>query len=516
MSNINSLSLAEKHKILSLYEEREALLTLRDRRSLPKDFASFCRAAWHIIEPGKDLQWGWHMSVVCAHLQAIADGEIRRLIINIPPRSTKSIIVSTLFNAWVWTSAPSKQFLTVSHEEGLAIRDAQKSRMLIRSDWYQARWRVALSGDQNEKKFYQTADNGHRNAVGINAGVTGKGGDIIIVDDPHSYKGAASAAERQTTLDAYDMAVSTRLNSPSDGAIVIVMQRLDSNDLTGHLLKGGEKWDTVIIPMRYDGERYRSPLGDEHNDPRTKDGELLMPDRFPEEIISDLELRMGEGAAGQLQQRPVPKGGHILKEKWWKIWDKPLPVCEHVFLSWDTAFTEDEKKKSAHSAMLGLGVFWDETFNKGKGAYALILLCAWNGAVDYTDLRENVKELNKRYSPDRNLIEKKASGISIIQELRRAGIRVYPYNPDRDKTARAYSIQPLMQAGLLYRPKKKWAEAVAAYVSDGEKGAPPSADYADCLSQALIYLQRGLWVQVDPDEDEEFIILPSVERRFYG
>jgi phage terminase large subunit-like protein len=516
-TSLSSLPIARKREILQLYEERERLLILRDKGALPANFAAFCKAAWHVIEPGKGLVWNWHMDIVCAHMQAVAEGKIRRLIVNVPPRSAKSNLISVLFNAWAWASNPSKQFLTVSHEEGLAIRDAQRTRLLVRSDWYQARWggSFSLAGDQNEKKFFQTSANGHRNAVGINAGVTGKGGDIILVDDPHSFKGATSTAERQTTLDAYDMAISTRLNSPSDGAIVVIMQRLNGADLTGHLLKGTEHWDVVILPMRYEGKRYSSPLGSGFDDPRAKDGELLMPERFPEETVEALELRLGDGAAGQLQQRPVSRGGGVLKEKWWKVWDRPLPHCEHVFLSWDTAFTADEKKKAAHSAMLGFGLFWDESFNKGKGAYALILLCSWNGMVDYVDLRAKALEVNKIYSPDRHLIEKKASGISILQELRRAGIRTYPYNPDRDKTARAESVQPLMQAGLLYRPDKKWAEKIVAYVSEGEKGAPPAADYTDCLTQALIYLQKGLWVRVDPDEDD-FIISPTIERRLYG
>ena len=203
------------------------------------------------------------------------------------------------------------------------------------------------------------------------------------------------------------------------------------------------------------------------------------------------------------QQKPVVDGGNILKKKWWKLWpeDKKLPKCEHVFMSWDTAYSEKDYKSNSYSAMVQFGVFWHEQDQR----YCLLMLGAWYERVDYPDLRAKAKELNQEHNPDIHLIEKKASGQSLIQDLRRADVMVRTYNPDRDKVSRAYAVSAMLQSGVVYAPDRKWAEHVIDYCSQFPNGAPPSSDLVDCVTQALLYLRNASWVshpEDDVDEDD--------------
>jgi predicted phage terminase large subunit-like protein len=452
-------------------------------------------------------------------LEALASGRIKRLVITIPPRSMKSLLVSVFFPVWVWTKKPEKQFLTVSHEQGLALRDSLKSRNIIESPWFQARWpNILLSGDQNEKAYYSNGSNGHRNARGILSGITGRGGDFLGIDDAHDAEKAQSEVERQNVLDAFDHKLTSRLNDQVDGAIYIIQQRLHQLDLVGHVLaKEEQNWVHLSIPMEYDGQRYDAgkDIGrPDLNDPRKAIGELLWEARFPPNAIKALKVDLGSyGYSGQMQQRPSPKGGGILKKHWWKPWPrkKPLPVCDHIFESWDTAFSADDLKNSAYSARTEWGVWWDEQSDR----YSLILLDAWDGRVEYPELRREAKRIEAEKQPDRQLIEKKASGISLIQDMRRAGISVWPYTPDRDKISRAYAVQAMLESGQVWYPEgAKWAERVIDMVAVFPNGAPPSADLTDTCTQALLYLRNGWWTSSHPDDidDTDDIPPPRTER----
>jgi predicted phage terminase large subunit-like protein len=488
-----------------------------ERERLESRLAAFIWEAWPVLEPGRKLKWNWHIDAICAYLEAFERREFNRLIISVPPRCMKSLCVSVFYPAWKWARTPAHQFLSLSHNQDLALRDAVKTRLLVESEWYQNLWgdKVQISKDQNEKKYYSNTANGHRNAQGIGAGLTGKGGDDILIDDAHDAEKAQSDVERQNTLDAYDHKVVTRLNDQVTGGICIIQQRLHEQDLVGHVKKKEkQEWVELVIPMEYDGERYRSRVGEQHNDPRTELGQLLWEERFPRGPVEALKEDLGEyGTAGQFQQRPTPAGGGILKKHWWREWpeDQPLPVCDHIFESWDTAYSEEGLEDNSYSARIEWGVFWHEPLQR----YCLLMLDAWDGRVDYPDLREQAQRVEKERKPDRHLIEKKASGQSLIQDLRRAGVPVYRYNPDRDKVARAYAVQAMLQSGQVWYIKRKWALRVIDMVAAFPNGAPPSKDYTDVFTQALLYLRNGWWVE-HPDDPEDEEPPRDNERRLYG
>lgn len=493
---------AAKAKLAVLYRARSRV---RCEQSL----SAFAQRAWEILEPGTPLVWNWHLDTLCGYLEAFFRKDIKRLILNVPPGSMKSLLFSVFGPAWCWTWGPEERFINLTNEVGLATRDSLRMRQIIQSDWYQGNWghKVTIAGDQREKMYFANTRNGFRQGLGITGNVTGKRGSFLLIDDPCDAKKAFSDVEIATVNDTYDQAVSSRLNDPVNDCIGLIMQRLRTNDLTGHLLKKAKQhWVQVSIPMEYEGQSFDAgkDLGrPELNDPRTRIGELMFPARFPRSVVETLQEDLGDyGTAGQLQQRPVPLGGGILKAAWWRAWpeDKKLPECDHIFASWDTAFSEADHKNNASSAMTLWGVWWHEQ----TGRYNVMALGAWDDRVDYTDLEEKALQIDADHEPDRHLIEKKATGISLVQSLRRRRIAVYPYTPDRDKIARAYAVQSMLKAGQVWYPEgKAWAKRLIEMTSSFPNGAAPSADYTDTCTQAWLYLRNGWWISGHPDDPEE-------------
>ena len=299
-----------------------------EHRRLTGSLAEFVRGAWHILEPGRELVWNWHLETVCAYLEAVHRRRIRRLIVNIPPGSMKSLMVSVFYPAWVWIDEPSHRFLCGSNEGTLATRDGLRMRTLVESDWYQERWGdlVQISVDQREKTLFSNRNRGHRESQGILAKITGKRGDTLIWDDPHDTKQSESDVQRKTVLDAWDFAWSSRMNDPDTSAAILIMQRVHHQDITGHLMaKDGQNWVLLAVPMRYDPELSYNSDRDigrlEIRDPRREEAELMFPARYSEETARNLEIDLGAyGAAGQLQQRPSPKGGGELRREWLCRW----------------------------------------------------------------------------------------------------------------------------------------------------------------------------------------------------
>lgn len=484
-----------------------------EKAECEKSLAAFLRSCWHIIEPGTPLTWNWHIDTVCGYLEAFSRGDITRLIINIPPGTLKSIIVSVAFPAWEWIHSPSERYLSISNEQGLAIRDALRMKQIVTSDWYQRNWPMALQNDQNEKTLFANDKRGFRQSQGISAANTGKRGSRILVDDPHDMKQVFSDTIRQSVLDTWDNSLSSRINDPEKSGVILIMQRGHTDDLAGHLLKKTKQnWVHLSIPMMYEGASTfdaEADIGNKLlNDPRTKKGELMFPGRFTERSVQSLSEDLGEyGTASQLQQRPVPSGGGIIKSHWWRMWpnDEKLPECEHVFLSYDTAFSERDMKNAAFSAMTRWGVFWHEQ----RQRYCLICLGRWYERVGYDELRKLAQGWDKKYEPDAHLIEKKATGITLIQDMRRAvPSKIRSYTPGRgdDKISRAHSVSPMFESGLVYIADRKWATnqegtGLIDYVASFPNGAPPSADLCDTVTQACIYLRSGNWVS-HPDDDE--------------
>ncbi len=471
------------------------------RRSLKE----FTKNSWQAIEPGRDFHDNWHIDAISEHLQAVVEGDIKRLIINIPPRHMKSISVAVALPAWTWTIQPSKKFLYASYAGSLSIRDSVKCRRLIDSRWYKEHFGESfkLTGDQNQKQRFENDHTGARIATSVDGALTGEGGDIIVIDDPHNVRESESSAVRDGVLEWWDQAMQTRLNDPKTGAFIIIMQRVHERDLTGHILANemeGE-WDHLCIPARYEighPTPTRSRLG--FTDPRTKEGDLLWPERIDAKTLGNLERSLGSYAsAGQLQQRPMPKGGGILKAEWWVPWEKDdLPDIEYVLQSWDTAFST--KEKSSYSARTTWGVF------RKDGQINAMVLEMWYDRVSYPELRKLAQEAYYDWEPDAVLIEKKASGQSLLQDLRMAGVPVLEYMPDRDKEARAHASSALLEDGRIYYPSdKKWAKNLIDICASFP--ATDNDDIVDTCTQAWLRLRKGWFVthsnDLEGDEYEE-------------
>jgi len=462
----------------------------------------FTKSSWQAIEPGRDFYDNWHIDAVSDHLQAVVEGDIKRLIINIPPRHMKSISVAVALPAWAWTIQPEKKFLYASYAGSLSIRDSVKCRRLLDSRWYKEHFgeTFKLTSDQNQKQRFENNKTGARIATSVDGALTGEGGDIIVIDDPHNVRESESSTVREGVLEWWDQAMQTRLNDPKTGAFIIIMQRVHENDLTGHILSNelGDEWDHLCLPARYEIGHptiTRSTLN--FFDPRTEEGELLWPDRIDDKTLANLERSLGSyAAAGQLQQRPMPKGGGILKAEWWVPWEKEeLPNnIEYVLQSWDTAFST--KENSSYSARTTWGVF------RNNGQVNVIVIDMWYDRVSYPELRKIAQESYEEWEPDAVLIEKKASGQSLLQDLRMAGIPVLEYSPDRDKQARAHASSALLEDGRIYFPfNKKWAKDLIDICAAFPAG--DNDDIVDTCTQAWLRLRKGWFVTHSNDYEED-------------
>ena len=459
----------------------------------------FLKNGWKYIDPNPFVD-GWHLGAIAEHLQAVCDGEIKRLIINQPPRTSKSSML-VAFDPWVWlqnritdTSGPGVQFLHSSYAQTLSIRDSVKSRRLIESPWYQKLWgdRYQITSDQNTKVRFDNSKGGYRLATSVGGALTGEGGGILMIDDPHNSVDMESEAVRQTTIDWFDNSLSTRLNNARTGAMILVMQRLHESDLTGHILGGNNPdWVHLMLPMRYEADRarilYPNAIG--WSDPRTEEGELLTPERYDEISVDRLERQLGPfGAAGQLQQRPEPKGGGILKREWWQEWEsETFPSVEFVVACVDTAYTT--KEENDFSAMTVWGVFVNE-----QDVPQVMLMNGWKARMELHDLVERISGTARKFKVDHLIIENKASGISVAQEIRRLygheDFSVQLIDPKGgDKVARAYSVQHVLAEGLVHAPLNfAWADMVVTDCSQFPKGKHD--DIVDTVTMALRYLRN--------------------------
>jgi predicted phage terminase large subunit-like protein len=438
---------------------------------------------------------------------------------NLVPTHNSSIC-SVALPAWIWaqpwdgpTSGPGVQLLHASYGDKLALRDSRKCRMLIESPWYQKYWgdRYKIIGDQNTKGRYATDKNGERLITSVGANVTGEGGNIIIVDDPNAAGEEFSEANIEATKDWWDGTMSTRLNDMKTGAFIVIQQRLAEDDLTGHILeKEADEWVHLCLPMKYEPERsYVMPVTG-WKDPRTVPGELLWPDRFGDAEVARLERILGKfKAAGQLQQRPEPPGGGVIKRDWWKLWERDVfPPFDFILASLDTAYTT--KTENDYSAMTVWGVFSGDakavsirdidSFGRPmfsdriytEEAPKVMLMFAWQKQLELHELVHEVAKTCKRLKVDKLIIENKAAGHSVSQELRRLyqneKFAVQLYDPkSQDKLSRLYSVQHLFSEGMVYAPDKAWAEMTITQVAQFPKGKHD--DVVDTVSQSLRHLR---------------------------
>jgi predicted phage terminase large subunit-like protein len=389
--------------------------------------------------------------------------EIDRLLINVPPRHMKSIAVSVLWPAWIWTTTPHTRFLTASYGANLAERDAVRTRDLLRHQWYRERWpELELKSDVNRTNRYENSHTGYRLATSVGGEATGEGGDVIIIDDPHKLEEAASETARARVLDWHDGTLASRFNDPKTGIEIVVMQRLHERDLCGHLLERGG-YTHLCLPARYEPAH---PFLWPH-DPRSSEGELLWPDQIPEPALARIEQTMGSfRAAGQLQQRPAAAEGQLLKRAWWRFYppehlhhDKTgaLPRFPRIVSSWDTAF---EDKNSSDYVV---GQIW--------GLHRADLYLLWSYR-QHANLNATTQAMRQAHAWAKErwpraahtiLIEKSANGSEIINTLKRELTGVLPVTVSTDKITRAIAASPALESGNVFVPGHAAPDTAAGY-----------------------------------------------------
>jgi predicted phage terminase large subunit-like protein len=569
----------------ALRTPRRTLMAL-DRLEYEEDLLTFFKDAWPLIVGAKPYVPGWHLEAIAEHLMAVTRGTLgtQILIINIPPRMTKSSLVSVAWPAWMWALppelvegvlttpfvGPQVQILSSSYGTMLSKRDTNRTRRLISSSWYQRLWgdRYHLMDDQNSKGRYDNDKGGYRLAVSEQSGLTGEGGDIITVDDPHNAVDVDSEAKRDSTIEWWDESMSTRLNDQDIGVYVAVMQRLYENDLTGHIISQNNSNNVthLMLPMEYDSRRHctthipwRSPatgLIEPFSDPRTEDGELLCEGRVSERALASLKVKLGPfGVAGQLQQAPTPRGGAILLEDYWQAWPPSVenvpevpkmvwseaegkmvqakatttyPPVEFVLASVDTAMTD--KTQNDFSAMTVWGLWYDQYQLPN-----LMLMEAWQERLQFNAMINKVMAVCKKRQVDRLLIEGKNNGIAAAQEIRRLTRgnewSVIEEPVKGDKVGRAMACQPTFSAGQVWAPARnidgnvvfyKFAQMVIDNCSIFPRGS--TDDLTDTVTQAVNHFRRTGLLQTKGDRQDDLNrqALPPMERvagkgqRLYG
>lgn len=417
-----------------------------ERELCKRSLAHFAQRAWHVLEPAAELKWGWALDAICQHLEAVTNGEITRLLMNVPPGSMKSLLTGVIWPAWEWgpRGMPEMRFVGTAHEETLAIRDNRKCRDLITSDWYQQLWPIEMAADLNGKREFGNTKKGFRQARAFTS-MTGVRGDRVILDDPISADNANSPAALEEARLAFTETLPTRVNNDKS-AIVVVMQRLNEKDVSGVIKDMGLPYVHLCIPMRFEpARRCTTPIG--WSDPRTKEGELMFPDRFGEDQVTELEQTLGSyGTAGQLQQRPAPRGGGIIKEAWFRYYTVQ-PQLDFRMIHVDTAQKTEEKHDFTvfqcwGRTVTGEAVLLDQIRDKWEAPELLVQARAfWHKHKAKTGASLRAM-----------MVEDKASGTGLIQTLRREGVAILPVQRSKDKVSRGYDAAPFIESGNVLLP----------------------------------------------------------------
>lgn len=424
-----------------------------EREACKRSLATFAKQAWHILEPSTPLKWGWALDAICEHLEAVSYGHIHRLLMNVPPGTMKSLLTGVIWPAWEWgpLGRPELRILGTAHKQDLAIRDAMKCRRLIQHEWYQLRWPIALQSDNNAKLRFENDKTGFREAMAFTS-MTGARGDRVILDDPLSVDDGNSVAALDAAERTFNESLPTRINSEKS-AIVVIMQRLHERDTSGVILDRGIGYTHLCLPMRYDAERKIKTTSIGFTDPRTVDGELLFPERFPEKHVKDLEKTLGSYAtAGQLQQRPAPRGGGMFKKEWFKIENAAPAGCKWV-RGWDLAATEDDNAAWTAGVLIGRapsGMFYiaDATRIQG-GANAVETLLVNTASQDHGEDRTTRGSI-----PQDPGQAGKAQAQYLIRQL--AGYNYKASTESGDKVTRAQPLEAQSEAGNVIIIKGPW------------------------------------------------------------
>ena len=473
------------------------------------DLSAFIEKTFKTVSPHAQYMHNWHIDAMSEALMACHRKEIKRLIINIPPRYMKSIAVNVAFTAWALGQDPSLRIMSASYSKELSTTHSLAARFMIESEWYQKCFPgTRIVADQNQKTKFITTARGQRFATSVGATATGEGGNLLICDDSTSTEQAQSKIAREGANDWFDATFSTRLDDKKNGVIIVVMQRQHANDLTGHLLRNGG-WEHLMLPAIFTEPKTIS-IGNFKK--QVAANTLLHPEREDAKVMEQTKKQLGSYAFhGQYLQQPAPEGGGIFKREWIKIFpnDRPLPKFDCIIQSYDTALTTNTF--SDPTAFTVWGIFEE------KGTKKAMLLDSWQEKLEYPELKKKVQyEWQTRYGEgdgrraDFVLVEDKGSGISLIQDMQRMGIPVRKYNPgNADKVQRAHLVTYLFEAGLVYFPESDrfkgkfmgWAEEVLEQLMQF-----PNAEHDDAVdstTQAVRLLRDMSWLKVSSDPDDE-------------
>ena len=414
-----------------------ALLNRRAEQSL----GLYVRLAWPILEPGRPMLPNWHIDCLVEHLEAVSAGDLRQLVINVPPRYMKSLLVSVLWPTWEWIQRPTGRWIFASHTESLAAKHSLDRRTVIQSDWYQSNWRqrVQLADDLNLRNEFQNAQRGVMIATSIGGTITGKGGDRIVIDDPHNPLEVESDVQREAVLEYFRRSLSTRLDDKARGAIVLVMQRLHEGDLSAFCRDQGFQ----LLSLPVEAETRTTIVFPRSQRAMIREiGDVLWPARETREQLANQKRLLGSAAyEGQYQQRPAPAGGAIFKREWLKFYDDLPPNVKTFAQSWDCTF----KGGSDADYVVGLVA--------GRHGPNVFLVDRVKGQWDFADTLRQVEHLSHSYPKARaKYIEETANGAAIISVLKNRVSGVIGVQPQGGKESRAYAVQALVEAGNLFLP----------------------------------------------------------------
>ena len=459
-------------------------------------FMEFVKAMWPAFIHGR------HHALMAKKFEEIAAGKTKRLIINMPPRHTKSEFASFLLPAWFLGRFPGKKIIQCSNTAELAVGFGRKVRNLLDGETYSKIFpNVSLRQDSKAAGRWSTNENGEYFAIGVGGTVTGKGADLLIIDDPHSEQEAALAA---TNPDVYDKVFEWYSSGPRQrlqpgGSIVIVMTRWSKRDLTGRVLKSmverdGDEWEIIELPAILPSEK------------------PLWPEFWSYDELCKLrnELPLSKWQA-QYQQEPTSEAGALVKREWWKVWDQDrAPPCEFIIQSWDTAFTKNER--SDYSACTTWGVFYLE---EDQGNANIILLDAFKERMEFPDLKRKAMEMYNEWEPDSFIVEAKASGAPLIFELRKMGIPVQEFVPTRgnDKISRVNSVADMFASGKVWAPPRRWADEVIEELASFPNSEHD--DLVDSTTQALLRFRKGGFIRLDSDEKDDPITFKRKKSGYY-
>ena len=493
LANLHLLTKNQKDIIFADLARKETML----EKQLAQDtFMGFVNKVW------PEFIGGRHHAIMARAFERVANGECKRLIINMPPRHTKSEFASYLLPAWFLGKYPNKKVIQSSNTGELAVGFGRKVRNLVDSETYKDIFpNLQLQQDSKAAGRWNTSKGGDYFAIGVGGTVTGKGANLLIIDDPHSEQEAALAASNP---DVFDKVTEWYTSGPRQrlqpgGAIVIVMTRWAQRDLTGQVLKaaaarGGEQWEVIEFPAIMPS------------------GKPLWPEFWSLGELEALREELPNSKwQAQYQQNPVGNESAIIKRDWWKWWEEEKPPqCDYILQTWDTAF--EKNNRADYSAGTTWGIFTNDEDNSTAN---IILLDVYKKRVEWVELKRDVFAAYNEWEPDGMLIEKKATGAPLIYELRAMGIPVQEYTPSKgqDKIARLNAVSDIIASGKVWIPRTRWAEELVDEIAAFPSGEHD--DLVDATTLALMRFRQGGFLRLPSDEPDEPRYFRSKKAAFY-